>query len=134
MLGQRGQMRVTRTDLIDQYGFDTKYAMQACRLGLQGIEYMQQGKLTLPMPDILAGNLKAVRKGDLTFSEVIDWIDNLEEELKDAIDSSLLPRRPDHGKVDEWLIKAQLEFFEWRRDKKVTINLDSLLKPNLERL
>ncbi|HKF16693.1 MAG TPA: nucleotidyltransferase domain-containing protein [Candidatus Dormibacteraeota bacterium] len=33
LLGQRGQMRVTRTELIEAHGYDTKFAMHALRLG-----------------------------------------------------------------------------------------------------
>src|SRR5258708_7777734 len=45
MLGTRGQMRVTRTELVEKFGYDTKYAAHAVRLGYQGIEYLNHGKL-----------------------------------------------------------------------------------------
>lgn len=113
LLGRRGQMRVTRTDLIEKYGYDTKYAMQACRLGLQGIEFMQTGKLTLPMPKPQADTLKAVREGAFSLAEVIDWIDRLEKEVTEAIDSSQLPNHPNVTAIDAWLSKCQMEFFHW---------------------
>lgn len=113
LLGQRGQMRVTRTELIREYGYDTKYAMQACRLGLQGAEFMSTGRLQLPMAKPQADTLRALRGGALSFSEAIDWIDQLEEELKDAIDKSELPKYPDVGAVNKWLAENQLAFFEW---------------------
>lgn len=115
MLGQRGQMRVTRTHLIELYGYDVKYAMQAIRLGLQGIEFMNTGRLTLPMPVDIANSLKGVRRGELTFSEVIDWIDQLEEELKRAIDSSSLPRTVNSANINRWLVESQTGYFEWRQ-------------------
>jgi predicted nucleotidyltransferase len=49
MTGERGQMRVNRPELIEQYGLDTKYAGHVLRLGYQGIEFLESGRLTLPM-------------------------------------------------------------------------------------
>lgn len=115
MLGQRGQMRVTRQELIDQHGFDTKFAMQAIRLGLQGIEYMEKGKLVLPLPEKVADILKEVRRGELLFTEVIEWIDELDQQLKQAIDASPLPKHPNYRMIDEWLVEAQLQFINWSR-------------------
>ena len=47
MIGTRGQMNVTRPELISKYGYDTKYAGHLVRLGYQGIEVMLSGGLTL---------------------------------------------------------------------------------------
>jgi hypothetical protein len=116
MLGMRGQMRVTRQALVDLYGYDTKYAMQALRLGLQGIEFMQTGRIQLPMPELVAESLKMVRRGEMTLSEIIEWINKLEEDLKSAIDDSILPKNPNYKVVNDWLATAQLEFFEWLRE------------------
>lgn len=118
MLGTRGQMRVTRQELLDVYGYDTKYAMQALRLGYQGIEFMNEGKLTLPLHPSIAEELKQVRIGAWHFSHIISWIDELEEQLKRAIDNTTLPRHPDHKAVDKWLVKTHLEFFQWRQEQR----------------
>lgn len=117
MLGMRGQMRVTRIDLINKFGYDCKYAMQAIRLGLQGIEYMQTGRLQLPMTEAVADSLKEVRRGELLLAEVIEWIENLDDELKTAIDNSALPKQPRYQAIDAWLEEAQLEFFSWYRSQ-----------------
>lgn len=116
MLGTRGQMRVTRKELLDVYGYDTKYAMQALRLGYQGVEYMSSGKLTLPLQESLAEELKQVRLGAWQFSHIIDWIDELEAQLKRAIDNSSLPKHPDYKAVDKWLVDTHLEYFQWRQN------------------
>jgi hypothetical protein len=116
LLGRRGQMRVTRRELIDAYGYDVKYAFEALRLGLQGIEFMQRGKISLPVP--AAESLKAVRRGEYLLSEVVDWIERLEEDLKEATNSSPLPKHPDYNSVDRWLVDSQLEFFEWLKENQ----------------
>ena len=51
LTGTRGQRRVNRPELIEAHGFDTKYAMHVAPLGLQGIELLSTGRLTLPIAD-----------------------------------------------------------------------------------
>jgi hypothetical protein len=80
LLGQRGQMRVTRTELIKRHGYDTKFAMHAVRLGFQGVEYLQTGHLTLPM-DTGRDFCMAVRLGEVRLPVVIKTIERLEREI-----------------------------------------------------
>jgi len=80
LLGQRGQMRVTRTELIKRYGYDTKFAMHAVRLGFQGVEYMKTGRLTLPM-DAGRDYCMSVRLGQVRLPDVIGTIERLEREI-----------------------------------------------------
>jgi hypothetical protein len=115
MLGVRGQMRVTRKELLELYGYDVKYAYQAVRLGLQGVEFLQTGKLSLPMSESLSDQLKEVRRGVYTLSQIIEWIEQLEADLLRTIENCDLPRRPDTEAVDRWLVESQQEFWEWRR-------------------
>jgi len=80
LLGQRGQMRVTRTELIKRHGYDTKFAMHAVRLGFQGVEYLKTGRLTLPM-DAGRDYCMAVRIGKVRLPDVIRAIERLEREI-----------------------------------------------------
>lgn len=38
LVGERGQRDVNRAELVEQFGYDTKYAMHMLRLGHQGVE------------------------------------------------------------------------------------------------
>lgn len=80
LLGERGQMRVNRTGLIKQHGYDTKFAMHAVRLGYQGVEYLETGRLTLPMA---AGReyCMAVRLGQVALPEVVRILEDLERRI-----------------------------------------------------
>jgi hypothetical protein len=40
-----------RPELVAVHGYDTKYAMHALRLGLQGVELLSSGKITFPVPE-----------------------------------------------------------------------------------
>jgi hypothetical protein len=80
LLGQRGQMRVTRTELIRRHGYDTKFAMHAVRLGFQGVEYLRTGRLTLPMQEG-RDYCMSIRLGKVRLPEVTSTIERLEREI-----------------------------------------------------
>ena len=114
LAGERGQKNVKRPELVDAYGFDTKYAGHIMRLGYQGIEYMNTGQLTLPMPEPQRTFIVQVRKGEITEDAVLSQAGILEVELKEAIEASPLPDEPKYEIVNRWLIeKYQL----WWRER-----------------
>ena len=53
MTGEPGA-HTNRPELVAVHGYDTKYAMHALRLGLQGIELLSTGRITLPVPNQIA--------------------------------------------------------------------------------
>lgn len=115
LLGLRGQMRVTRTDLIEKHGFDTKYAMHMLRLGFQGQEFLQTGELRLP-PDpsnVQMAFCRKVREGRSNFEEVILAAEQLETDLKRLIDESRLPRVPDFAGINKLVSELYLDY--WRK-------------------
>ena len=65
-IGSRGQKNVKRPELELAHGYDTKYAAHTIRLGVQGVEYLATGALTLPMPEAVAARIRDVRNGKLS--------------------------------------------------------------------
>lgn len=107
MLSRDGKGKdVTRPELIEKYGFDTKYAGHMLRLGLQGIELMETGRLTLPLPPDDRQLVREIRTGRYTMQEALKMAEDTEERLKDAIRNSELPERPDREALDPWLVRA----------------------------
>ena len=104
MLGERSP-GVTRPELIEQYGFDTKFAGHAVRLGLQGIELLSTGKITLPMPHTERYLVRSIRKGGFPQEAVLTIIDELEEKLRYWLNSPdrILRSEPDWAWANEWL-------------------------------
>ena len=41
-----------RPELVAEHGYDTKHAMHALRLGLQGVELLSTGRITLPVEPV----------------------------------------------------------------------------------
>ena len=70
-----------RQELVAAHGYDTKHAMHALRLGLQGIELMTHGRITLPVPEPDLSYLRSVRRGEVPLDEVLAAIADAEARL-----------------------------------------------------
>jgi len=111
MTGQTGA-HTNRPELVAVHGYDTKYAMHALRLGLQGIELLTSGRITLPVPEPQREYLRSIRRGDIGLAEVVNAVTDAEIRLTELRDSSAVPDQPDRRWVDEWLHRSYLSF--WR--------------------
>lgn len=113
MAGQRGA-HTNRPELVAVHGYDTKYAMHALRLGLQGVELLSTGRITLPVPEPHREYLRSVRRGERPLAEVVDAITDAEQRLARLRDSPAVPDQPDRGWVDDWLHRSYLKFWAKR--------------------
>lgn len=101
----------SRPELIEQFGYDTKYAMHVLRLGLQGIELMQSGKLTLPMKRGDSEYLLAVRRGEYSYEHILADIELVDARLEHAAEVSKLRDEPDVDVIEEWLYRKHV--YRW---------------------
>jgi len=113
MTGQAGA-HTNRPELVAVHGYDTKYAMHALRLGLQGIELLTTGRITLPVPEPHRAYLRSIRRGERPFAEVLDAVSDAEARLSQLRDSPAIEDQPDRRWVDDWLHRSYLNF--WARD------------------
>jgi uncharacterized protein len=113
MTGQAGA-HTNRPELVAVHGYDTKYAMHALRLGLQGIELLTTGCITLPVPEPHRAYLRSIRRGERPLAEVLDAVSDAEAQLARLRDSPAVPAEPDRCWVDDWLHRSYLNF--WARD------------------
>ncbi|OHT88380.1 DNA polymerase beta superfamily protein [Mycobacteroides saopaulense] len=98
--------RTNRPELIERYGFDTKFAYHAIRLGIQGIELMEEGRITLPMPRPERDQLVDVRHGKYTVVEALAWLDEVTARLEHLTETADLPEQPDSAVIDDWLVRT----------------------------
>lgn len=119
LLGLRGSRNVTRPELVDRYGYDTKYAGHIVRLGLQGEELLMTGKMTLPMPQEQRELVLKVRTGGFSLAAVSEVIIDSEKRLQSAFEKSTLRLWPDKEVVEKWMLRTYLS--AWRAHE-----LDSL--------
>lgn len=105
--GLLGDRHATRTrELSDTHGYDTKYAMHALRIAVQGIELISSGRITLPVPEPDRSGLRAVRRGEPTLAEVVAELDEATARLTGLVDASDLPDEADAAAVDRFLVSA----------------------------
>ena len=110
MTGQAGA-HTNRPELVAVHGYDTKYAMHALRLGLQGIELLTTGRITLPVPEPHRAYLRSIRRGERPLAEVLDAVTAAETRLTQLRDSPAIPDQPDRRWVDAWLHRSYLNFW-----------------------
>lgn len=106
LLGLRGQKDVNRKDLVEKYGYDTKYAYHIVRLGMIGSEYLLRGFMEFPLHKPSRELLVAIRNGKLKLSEVIDLGSYYEQLLKQYGNKSNLPEYSNSEKLEQFLQKS----------------------------
>lgn len=102
-----------RPELIERHGYDVKFASHALRLGRQGVELIETGKLSLPMREEDRTVCLDVKRGRYTLDVALALIDSTRERLDDLMHpvvrgASPLPDEPDMDVVNGWLTRAHL--------------------------
>lgn len=109
-----------RKDIRDRLGFDAKFAAHMIRLGVQGVEYLASGEMTLPIPEpdlkylrdlksgvYLDGHSPDTPKGrelaDKKLAETLRKAERLEAKLDDLIKTTRLPDEPNYAAIDAWV-------------------------------
>ena len=69
MVGERSR-KVNRPELVEAYGFDTKFAMHTIRILSEGLELLQTGRISFPSREVKL--LQEIRRGEHTQEWVIN--------------------------------------------------------------
>ncbi len=109
LTGERTQ-KVNRPELISKYGYDTKFAMHALRLGYQGLELLTNRNLSLPVQEPELSELRAVRTGQYSYEKVLKLIEDTEVELKYQVDDC--PYQADFDMINRIMVDAHQ--LHWR--------------------
>lgn len=102
--------RQQRPELVEKYGYDTKFMAHAIRLGQLGREILRTGNMTFPLVD--REFILNVRHGLHGKEYCLTIVEMLEHEIMTT--SSVLPRVPDYGKINTWLAKTYCEMWGMR--------------------
>lgn len=112
LLGQRGNV-TKRPELVERYGFDTKFAYHMVRLGLQGVELLETGRLTLPLGEHDREWLVALRRGERTLGEALETTEHLEAKLALLVRTDgCLRVEPDYGRVNQVLVDLHMKHWK----------------------
>lgn len=90
-----------RQDLIEEFGYDTKAAMHAIRLGHQCIELIKTRELMLPIGETAGDELRSIRRGEQSFDYVTERAESLNAEIDNLRDVNYTQETPDLEKITE---------------------------------
>lgn len=94
-----------RSELEEQFGYDTKHAMHLVRLLRMGYEAVTEGVLHVRRPD--AEELLAVRAGAWTYDEVVAYAEEMDAKVHAAVEHSLLPKKPNTKLAAQLVLDVQ---------------------------
>ncbi|MCU4187223.1 nucleotidyltransferase domain-containing protein [Acidiferrimicrobium sp. IK] len=104
--GQRGGGG--RLELIEEFGYDTKYAMHCARLGFQCLELLTTGHLNLPIQGEPARWLLDVRHGRVPFDDWWRRSLELDATLATFTDDTSIPPAVDRSAIERWSVDTHL--------------------------
>ncbi len=104
--GVRGQKDIKRPDLVEKFGYDTKYAYHIIRLGLMAQVFGQTGRLYMPLDDIHRQILRDVREGRWPIERVYQLASTHQDGITHYLRYADIPDAPDFYAVEQWLISV----------------------------
>ena len=98
---------------MERYGYDTKFAMHALRLGFEGIELMTSRQLTLPVEEPNLTVLRDVRGGKITQAQVLALITDVETQLSELVDRCTW--ESERAVIDALMVRLHIQQWEETR-------------------
>lgn len=118
MMGGGRQGKVpNRPELVERYGFDTKYASHALRLSIQGLHLARDHQIILPMRESDRELCLSVKRGEIERDRVNDLIVTNASRTQALLDRDRvgLPAEPDYAYIDALL--DLLHVTHWQRQR-----------------
>jgi hypothetical protein len=100
------QFRKIERDLRNQGEVRWKHAMHLLRLLLSGVATLRDGRVPIQV-ETHRDRLLAVRRGEVSWSEVDAWRQELHRDFEQAFATTKLPERPDYEAVNLFLVAAR---------------------------
>ena len=95
-----------RSELEEEFGYDTKHAMHLVRLLRMGEEALEEGVLKVKRPD--AEELLEIRAGAWTYEECVDYAEQMNELIQGKLYKTTdLPKKPDLLNAAQILMETQ---------------------------
>lgn len=118
LVAQKMKMKGERTattkrpELIEKYGYDTKFAMHALRLAFEGIEMLTHRRITLPVAEPNLTILRNVRTGKYDLGDVFHMIDKAEKQLRELLQDCTW--KTDRHRINEFMVRAHEDHWQSR--------------------
>jgi len=90
----KNNRNAARSELEEQFGYDTKHAMHLVRLLRMGVEGLRDGEIIVKRPD--AKELLQIRDGLWTYEEIVEYATEMDHQVRDVLyKQTRLPKKPD---------------------------------------
>lgn len=97
--GNTGKLGKKRKELVEKYGYDTKFASHTVRILNMAVEFFETGNFNVYRTwdrDLLID----IRNGKMNMNEWISFTDSLLQKAKEAARKSFLPEKPDRDFIN----------------------------------
>lgn len=108
-LNHRKYVHSKRIELVEKYGFDTKFASHVIRLCLECEQILTEQDLDLTRNSDI---IKSVRNGEWTLEKINKWFDEKESQLEKFYEQSMLPAKPDYNGLSRLLMDTLNKHYE----------------------
>lgn len=110
-----------RLKYYEKFGFDVKYASHLIRLLYEGLEFLKEGEIHLPLHQ--NNQILNIKEGNVKLEDVLELSDELEKNVNEIYIKSTLPKEPNWKKINDLQIEL-LEDYWYGNLEKAIINPD----------
>lgn len=104
-----------RSELEEQFGYDTKHAMHLVRLLRMGLEALRDEEIIVNRPD--AKELMSIRNGAWPYDYVVKYAEEMDKQVREVwYKNTRLPKKPDLKYAAQVLMEAQ--DIVWKKEKR----------------
>lgn len=102
----QGGRGAKRPELVEEHGYDTKFAYHAFRLAHQGIDYMVAGDPGIPLASGVREQAIGIRSGLWALEDVLEQLHALRSVLENTLNNFRLdiPDEPDYARINKLLV------------------------------
>lgn len=101
-----------RLELVKKYGYDTKFASHAARLGYQCIELMDTGTLNPTLEGVEREICFAIKSGAYPLHRVNDILSILDKDMYSAYNESKLPAHPNFDAINDFCVRKYFDYLK----------------------
>jgi len=109
-----------RAEVVEEYGFDLKFAYHVVRLIGEVEEILSTGDLNLQESG-RREHMKAIRRGEVPLEEIVAFFTEKEKQLEKLYEKSSLPHSPDENRLKALLMEC-LEHHYGSLDKVIVVD------------
>jgi predicted nucleotidyltransferase len=99
-----------RAKIVEEFGYDVKFAMHSFRLAKQCIQIMKTGWLNPSLDGDEKELAIQIRKGKFSKEEVLKILNDLDKEMYDSYKNSNLKQEPNFKSVNEFVKRLNLNY------------------------